>query len=163
MWCRHWFYDCLRFSTKIKAFLMFFSRTNSIFSWNLKFFREVQKFAWLNIRDFQLVLQVYFSDTSYATKEKHRCSECCKKFYVQGPKLDRNILTNVSPNPARNPGPTLKARPDMQPWYDIMFGLLFAFKRIAITTIYALQGYNICVVSHLCLVSHSCKFTVYIN
>jgi len=47
--------------------------------------------------------------------------------------------------------------------YAIMFGLFFAFDRSFFTTIFALQGHNICLVSHLCLVSHSCKYTVYTN
>jgi len=51
----------------------------------------------------------------------------------------------------------------MKKEYAIMFGLFFAFRRCFVTTIFALKGHNICVVSHLCLVSHSCKYTVYTN
>jgi len=51
----------------------------------------------------------------------------------------------------------------MKKEYAIMFGLFFAFERCSVTTTFALQGHNICVVSHLCLVSHSCKYTVYTN
>jgi len=41
LWCRLWFYVCLRSSTEIKAFPTFFSGTNgnAIFSWNLWLFR----------------------------------------------------------------------------------------------------------------------------
>ena len=47
----------------------------------------------------------------YVTKEKDRNSECCKKVLYAGPKSARNILTNLSPNPARpeKPGPTCKS------------------------------------------------------
>jgi len=51
----------------------------------------------------------------------------------------------------------------MKKEYAIMFGLFFAFWRCFVTTVFALQGHNICAVSHLCLVSHSCKYTVYTN
>jgi len=51
----------------------------------------------------------------------------------------------------------------MKKEYAIMFGQFFAFERCFFTTTFALQGHNICVVSHLCLVSHSCKYTVYTN
>jgi len=37
----------------------------------------------------------------YATKEKNRYSECYKEVLYAGPKSARNILTNLSPNPAR--------------------------------------------------------------
>jgi len=49
-----WFYDGLRSSTDInKPFPTFLSRTNgsAIFSWNLQFFRVVQKLFLLNFRD----------------------------------------------------------------------------------------------------------------
>jgi len=45
--------------------------------------------------------------------------------------------------------------------YAIMFGLLFAFWRFFVTTIFTLQGHNTCVASHLCLVSHSFNVQVY--
>ena len=50
LWCRLWFYDCLRSSTEIEAFPTFFSGTNgnAIFSWNLWLFHVVQKFSSLN-------------------------------------------------------------------------------------------------------------------
>ena len=46
LWCQLWFYDCLRSSTEIETFPTFFSgrNGNAIFSWNLWFFRVVQKF-----------------------------------------------------------------------------------------------------------------------
>jgi len=37
----------------------------------------------------------------YVAKEKNRCSECKKKVLYAGPKSARNILTDLSPNPAR--------------------------------------------------------------
>jgi len=43
LWCRLWFYDCLR-SSEIEALPTFFSGTNgnTIFSWNLWLFRVVR-------------------------------------------------------------------------------------------------------------------------
>jgi len=57
LWCRLWFYVCLRSSTEIKVFPTFFSGTNgnAIFYWNLLLFRVVQKFSLLNLR-FQVFL-----------------------------------------------------------------------------------------------------------
>jgi len=37
----------------------------------------------------------------YVTKEKNRYSECYKKVLYAGLKSARNILTNLSPSPAR--------------------------------------------------------------
>jgi len=37
LWCRHWFYDCLRSSTEIKAFPISFSTTNGQFNFFLEF------------------------------------------------------------------------------------------------------------------------------
>jgi len=37
----------------------------------------------------------------YVTKEKNRYSECYKKVLYASPKSARNILTNLSPNPAQ--------------------------------------------------------------
>jgi len=48
----------------------------------------------------------------YVTKEKKFYSECYKKVLHAGTKLARNILTNLSPNSARNPARPEKARPD---------------------------------------------------
>jgi len=44
----------------------------------------------------------------YITKEKNRYSEIYKKVLFPGPKSARNVLINLSPNPARpeKPGPT---------------------------------------------------------
>jgi len=48
----------------------------------------------------------------YQMKEKNHYSECYKKVLYAGPKWDRNILTNLSPNPARpeKPDPKSPAR-----------------------------------------------------
>jgi len=40
LWCRLWFYDCLKSATEIRAFPTFLStaNVNALFSWNLQFF-----------------------------------------------------------------------------------------------------------------------------
>ena len=42
-----------------------------------------------------------WAQQTYATKEKNCDSECYKKVLYAGPKLARNILAKLSPNPAR--------------------------------------------------------------
>jgi len=62
LWCRLWFYDCLSFSTEIKDFPTFCSRThgNAIFSG----INSKVKFQW-----FLTFLLVYFSDIYIFTRD----------------------------------------------------------------------------------------------
>jgi len=56
----------------------------------------------------------------YIKKEKNHYFECYKKLVCAGPKSARNILTDLSQNPSRNPpepGPTRKSRPDLPLWF----------------------------------------------
>jgi len=50
-----------------------------------------------------------WAEQMYFKKGKNRYFECYKKLVYAGPKSARNILTNLSPNPARNP-PRLTTR-----------------------------------------------------
>jgi len=63
----------------------------------------------------------------YITNEKYRYSECFKKVLEAGPRLGRNILSSLSPNPAR---------PDLQLW----FALHFVGKAMSQTVHFKLAG-----------------------
>jgi len=70
LWCRLWFYDCLRSSTEIETFPTFFSGTNgnAIFSWNLWLFRVVQKFSSLNFRDSSVFCRFIFQNYTFSSR-----------------------------------------------------------------------------------------------
>jgi len=71
------------------------------------------RISWRKITITSLTEVTAVSRTNILQERKNRCFEWYKKLVYAGPKSARNILTNLSPNPARleKPGPTYNSAP----------------------------------------------------